>query len=209
MAKDRYGCAGRRSKGTCSNDHTISRLEIEARILKALKQNLLTPDLVAEFTRAYQAEVNRLTKEASGRAAEVEAKLAGVQRKIDGILRAIEDGLYQPSMKTRLEELEAEKAALISSRDTSPTLPNVSVHPNLASVYRKKAEELEGLLEDAEHKDEAMELIRSLIEKIEVPPCVERGLDAVLHGDLARIVVLCSTGTEEAKPLSRSRCDRI
>ena len=71
--------------------------EIEARILKALKRNLLTPELVAEFTRAYQEEMNRLTKEASGRAAEVEAKLAGVLRKIDGIMRAIEDGLYQPS----------------------------------------------------------------------------------------------------------------
>ena len=74
------------------NDRTISRKEIEARIL-----NLLTPELVAEFTRAYQEEMNRLTKEASGRAAEVEAKLAGVLRKIDGIMRAIEDGLYQPS----------------------------------------------------------------------------------------------------------------
>jgi hypothetical protein len=82
MAKDRYGCAGRRSKGTCANDRTISRREIETRILEALKQNLLTPELVAEFTHAYQEEVNRLTKEASGMAMEVEAKLAGVQRKI-------------------------------------------------------------------------------------------------------------------------------
>ena len=88
------------------------------RILKALKQNLLTPELVAEFTRAYQEEVNRLTKEASGRAAEVEAKLAGVQRKIDGIMRAIEDGLYQPSMKARLTELEGEKAALVATVQT-------------------------------------------------------------------------------------------
>jgi hypothetical protein len=67
------------------------------RILKALKQNLLTPKLVAEFTCAYQEEVNRLMKDASGKAAEIEAKLAGVLRKIDGIMRAIEDGLYQPS----------------------------------------------------------------------------------------------------------------
>ena len=29
MAKDRYGCAGRRSKGTCANDRTIIRPEIE------------------------------------------------------------------------------------------------------------------------------------------------------------------------------------
>ena len=67
------------------------------RVFSRLKRNLLTPELVAEFTRAYQEEMNRLTKEASGRAAEVEAKLAGVLRKIDGIMRAIEDGLYQPS----------------------------------------------------------------------------------------------------------------
>jgi len=168
MAKDRYGCAGRRSKGLCSNDRTISRGEIEARILKALKQNLLTPELVAEFTRVYQEEVNRLTKEASGKDAEIEAQLAAVRRKINGIMRAIEDGLYQPSMKARLEELETEKAALISSRDARPTIPNISVHPNLAAIYQRKVEELESLLEDAAHKDEAMELIRSLIDKIEL-----------------------------------------
>ena len=84
------------------NDRTISRQEIEARILKALKRNLLTPELVAEVTCAYQEEMNRLTKEASGRAAEVEAKLAGVLRKIDGIMHAIEDGLYQPSRSEAL-----------------------------------------------------------------------------------------------------------
>jgi site-specific DNA recombinase len=66
------------------NDRTISRKEIEAHIL-----NLLTPELVAEFTRAYQEEMNRLTKEASGKVAEIKEKLAGVLRKIDGIMRAI------------------------------------------------------------------------------------------------------------------------
>jgi hypothetical protein len=56
-------------------------------------------------------------------------------------------------------------------------------------------------LEDAQHKDEAMELIRSLIEKIELTPKEEGGLDAILHGDLARILSLCSTGAEEARPI--------
>jgi hypothetical protein len=79
-----------------------------------LKQNLLTPELVAEFTRAYREDVNRVAKEASGKAAEVEAKRESVQRKIDGILRAIEDGPDQPSMKARLAELEAEKASLVA-----------------------------------------------------------------------------------------------
>jgi hypothetical protein len=70
--------------------------------------------------------------------------------------------------------------------------------------YRRKVEELESLLEGAEHRDAAMDLIRALIEKIGLTPREEGGLDALLHGDLARILALCSMGAEvvkEAKPL--------
>ncbi len=100
---------------------------------------------------------------------------------------------------------EVEKAVLIRQKETPSGTPNVSVHPNLAAVYRRKVEELEQLLEDAEHKDEAMEHIRSLIEKIELTPKEEGGLDAVLHGDLARILALCSTGAEAAKEAKPTR----
>jgi hypothetical protein len=54
------------------------------------------------------------------------------------------------------------------------------------------------LLGDVKHRDEAMELIRSLIEKVELTPRKEGGLDALLHGELARILVLCSTGKPSA-----------
>ncbi|WP_152568952.1 hypothetical protein [Microvirga sp. BSC39] len=138
--------------------------------------------------------MNRLTKEASGRAAEVETKLVAARRKIDRIVRAIEDGLYQSSMKARLTELEGQKASLAAQRTSGSIAPNISVHPNLAAVYRKKVEALESLLEDAAHKDEAMELIRSLIEKIVLTPSEGGGVEAILHGDLASILCLCSAG---------------
>ncbi len=48
------------------------------------------------------------------------------------------------------------------------------------------------LLEDAEHRDEAMELTRSLIEKIVLTAREEGGVDARLDGDLLRIFALCS-----------------
>lgn len=66
------------------------------------------------------------------------------------------------------------------------------MYPNLAVVPRRKVEELEALLKDAEHRDEAMELIRLLIETIVPPPPERRGLDALLHGDLAHSLMLCS-----------------
>jgi site-specific DNA recombinase len=109
VTRDTYSCSGRRAKGVCSNDRTISREEIESRILTAIKQNLLTPELVAEFTRAYTQEFNRLVAEAGSQHAEVAGKLTAVERKIAGIMWAIGDGLYQPA-KARLAELEAEKA---------------------------------------------------------------------------------------------------
>lgn len=60
---------------------------------------------------------------------------------------------------------------------------------------------METLLEDAEQKDEAKALIRSLIDKIVLTPKEVGGLDALLYGDLARILILCAEGTEEAKPI--------
>lgn len=170
VTRDSYSCSGRRAKAVCSNDRTISREEIESRILTAIKQNLLTPELVAEFTRVYTQEFNRLVAESGSQHAEAAGKLTAVARKIAGIMRAIEDGLYQPAMKVRLTELETEKAGLMARQGPAPALSKISVHPNLAVVYRRKVEELESLLVDEERRDEAMELIRSMIDSITLSP---------------------------------------
>jgi site-specific DNA recombinase len=200
VTRDTYSCSGRRAKGVCSNDRTISRGEIESRILTAIKQNLLTPDLVAEFTRAYTLEFNRLVAEAGSQHAEVARKLTAVECKIAGIMRAIEDGSYQPAMKTRLTELEAEKVSLMARQGPAPVVHKVSVHPNLAAVYRRKVEELESLLTDTDYRDEAIETIRSMIENITLTPRANgAGLDALLRGDLARMLVLCVAGSGQTK----------
>ncbi|KRE16788.1 hypothetical protein ASE66_09245 [Bosea sp. Root483D1] len=196
VAAGRYGCAGRRSKGICINDRTIGRVELEERILGALKQRLLTPELVAEFSRAYQEECNRSAAEADGLRSTASAAMAAVQRKIDGIMSAIEEGLYQPSMKQRLADLEEEKrllnARLSDAREPSP----VRVHPNLAEAYRRRVAELESLVDDPELRDEAMEAIRSMIERIVVSPRDGGGVTLELHGDLARILAVCSANAK-------------
>jgi hypothetical protein len=63
VGQDRYGCATHRSKGTCDNSSTVSRQEIEARVLGGLKERLLAPELVREFIRAFQEELNRTNAE--------------------------------------------------------------------------------------------------------------------------------------------------
>ena len=114
------------------------------------------------------------------------------------MIRAIEDGLYQPSMKARMAELEAEKAAL-EERLAAPELPKVLLHPNLAAMYRQKVAALEQALADPEIKAEAMEIVRSQIERITLTPNAEGGLDIQLQGDLARILQLCESGAGKSE----------
>ena len=63
LSQDRYGCATHRSKGTCHNNATVSRKEIEERVLGGLKQRLLAPELVREFVQAFHEEINRTNAE--------------------------------------------------------------------------------------------------------------------------------------------------
>ena len=123
--------------------------------------------------------------------------MAAVRRKIDGIMTVIEDGLYQPSMKQRLAELAREKAALTRQLAAPPERSVVRVRPNLAEAYLRRVSELESLLDDPQLRDEAIEAIRPMIERIVVSPRDKGGVSLELHGDLARILALCS---ENAKP---------
>jgi site-specific DNA recombinase len=195
MAKDRYGCATRRAKGTCDNGHTIQRQRIEARILSGLKERLLTPDLVAEFIRAFEEELATLQRESADTGRRLERELAQVGRKLDGVVRAIEDGAWNDTLRQRLNDLEARKAELTTklAQAVNPT-PTVRLHPNAAEIYRAKVASLEESLNAPNIRLEASEALRSLISRIVLTPDANApdGLAAELHGDLATILRLAS-----------------
>jgi len=116
-------------------------------------------------------------------------------------MRAIEDGLYEPSMKERLKALQLEKAALSSAsdEDVGSDLKILS-HPNLPDLYRRKVEQLETILEGSD-RTQAMDLIRSMIERVVLHPRAEgRGLDAELYGDLANILSACAGAQNKNAP---------
>ena len=195
MAKDRYGCAAHRGKGTCVNSATIQRQRIEARILGGLKERLLTPDLVAEFIRAFEAELATMRRESADTGRRLERELAEVGRKLEGVVRAIEDGAWNDTLRQRLNDLEARKAELTAAlAKAANPVPTVRLHPNAAEVYRAKVAELEASLNAADIRLEASEALRSLISRIVLTPdgTAPDGLAAELHGDLATILRLAS-----------------
>ena len=68
ISSTHVGCSAARNKGTCSNRRTIARTEIERRVLGALGQRLMDPELFAVFCDEFTAEMNRLAAHIDGSA---------------------------------------------------------------------------------------------------------------------------------------------
>jgi site-specific DNA recombinase len=192
VGKDRYGCATRRAKGTCSNDKTITRQRIETRVLGGLRDKLMAPELVAEFIRAFQEEINAAAKTAANRGAELKREAETIERKIAGIMAAIEDGMYTPVLKERMKALEARKGEIQAPMASAESPSVVRLHPNAAEVYRRKVAELELALNDDSIKAEAGDILRSLIDRVVLTPTADapEGIEAQLYGDLATVLAL-------------------
>jgi len=194
--KDRYGCSVRRGKGTCDNAQSIIRQRIETRVLGALKDRPLAPELVERFTRDLADELAVASREAAGARDRLEVELAGVERRLQGVLRAIEDGAW----RTRLNELEGRQTALKAELEASKAAPPVpQMHPNAAGIYRDQVARLEGALNDPENRLEASEALRGLISRVVLTPDADApdGMRAELEGDLAEILALGDRATRK------------
>ncbi len=140
MGRDRYGCATRRGKGTCSNGLTITRQTVERRVLGDLRERMLTPELVETFVRTFEAELASLEKSKLSIRRVAADKLAEVQRRLEVVLRAIENGAWSDSLQARVTEFEWFKTALTQDLAAADQpAPALRLHPNAAAVYRDKA----------------------------------------------------------------------
>lgn len=106
---------------------------------------------------------------------------AEVDHKISGIFKAIEDGLYEPSMKDCLAELKAQKEAIeLETLPPAPMAMDILQHPRSTLIYGRWVERLDQSLK-GDNPYEATELVRSLIDHIDLTPRPDGpGLDATL-----------------------------
>jgi site-specific DNA recombinase len=166
---NRLACFGARDQGRCDNHVTVRRDEVEARVLRALRDKLLRQDLFEEFCDEFTREMNRLRMEqrASLSAAEREIDRIEVRRK--KLIEMVMNGVAPSEVKdepnanaARREELKAKLAAA----DAPPPLP----HPEIAGLYRQKVSALAQALEHPETRPEVSEALRGLIEAIVLMP---------------------------------------
>jgi site-specific DNA recombinase len=205
--KTRYGCVAARNKGAaiCTNRATITREVVEDRVLTGLRDSLLHPDLITTFVEEYRRAFNAEAAGADAAREKARRDLAQIDKKISSIMAAIEDGMYQPSMKERMTELENDKRKLDAFLAQSPEPPALRLHPSLSEVYRTKIRNLSSALQDPGLKTEATEALRGLVSEIRMVPDTEapNGHHIELVGELAGILALGDAETTKPARLAR------
>ncbi len=101
---------------------------------------------------------------------------------------AIAGGLRSAGLQTKRQDLESQKVLLETEISAAP--PSVPIlHPNLPELYRRRVAELEQALADPTTHDEALTLLRQLIDYVEVTPD-GKALKIEFVGQIANMPVL-------------------
>ena len=189
--RERYYCSAKRERGTCTSSVGIKAALLEERVLTGLKDILLgNEDLIVAFAEEFKAEVARLRKQRGTINRQVQKDLNKVNTAIKRCLTFITEGDGDPGLvRDELRSLEARKRDLERASSTSLEERAIELHPNIADLYRKKVTQLQSLLTDETTHAQAMDVIRSIIERIEVHAGEEPDQpQVILVGALAHIL---------------------
>jgi len=146
-------------------------------------------ELVEEFIRAFQNEINLQRRENDAHHEAKKRELAEVMRKLDGLIDAIAEGLCAPGLQQRLDELENRRNEIEQALSATPRPTPLRLHRNLAQVYRRQVERLQDALSEPEIRDEALQILRGLIERVSIGRA-ENGLEIEIVGEVAKMVEL-------------------
>ncbi|MDG1825652.1 MAG: hypothetical protein P8H62_05205 [Henriciella sp.] len=112
------------------------------------------------------------------------------ERRIDRIVDAIADGLASNSMKQKLMDLEAQKAANTSLLAALGESPVVTLHPQSGTLYAELVGTLADVVSDpSPDADEVRKILRKVINRIVLqPPQDEGDYHVAIRGDLAALL---------------------
>ena len=192
ISQTHYGCSTARNKGTCENRRSIKQEMLENVILDALQENLMQPELCAQFCTEYTLHLNTLRRARNQTFARYEKELRQLEKETRLIIDAIKAGLTNVKLKEELDMIVEREAELkVLMENAAENLP--ILHPTMASRYKMEVDNLVSSLNSEGHKAEAAELLRRLINKVVLKPDPEGpGLVIDLHGDLAGILSMAT-----------------
>ena len=199
VSQTHYGCSTARNKGTCDNRLTVRQEMLEGLVIGALQSRLMDPALLAEFCDEYTRHMNRLRTERNASLGAARGELARLAKQRENIIQAIKDGVPATEVKDDLARVvmrREELQTLLAGTKEEPVL----LHPIMAAEYHRQVANLAQVLNQEENRPEAADILRSLVERIELRPNQQGKLEIDLYGDLAGILTLAGKKT---KPLDQ------
>jgi DNA invertase Pin-like site-specific DNA recombinase len=187
---DALRCVTRIEKGACSNGRTPSYAKIEARVIAAIRANLLHPDVVEHVVRRAHEDLREGLRETAKRRAKASAEAAELKRRLERIVDQVEQGVPWAVLEARHAEISARLAAIAAETSAEPDAGVVEMIPSAAGKYRQLVAELAAALDNPENV-EALEAHRALIREVRFIPREGMGqFDLEIAGDLAPILQL-------------------
>ena len=162
----------------------------------------MEPALVETFIREFHAETNKKTQVLAQGISDKKRKLEKLATRLDGLYDAIADGLRTPGLKSKILEMEAEVLTMKSDLDAAPS-PAPILHPNLAELYRRQIKNLHEALNAQDSRTEAAEILRGIIERINVTPLGRGSFEIDLTGDIVNMIEFAESGTQTEKAASK------
>ncbi len=201
VSADLVGCSTARNKGTCGNRLNIRRDQLEARVLRALKEHLMNPELFAVFCEEFTRRMNERRMEARTNIGAARSEIPRIERDLERLVdRFLRDDGAADALHARMKLLEARKRELQTFLASSEEPPPV-LHPSMAVVYRERVAALHEALQQDDTRAQAAEVIRSLVSEIVLTP-EDGALQIDVRGDLAGILTIAASGHQKSPPLS-------
>ncbi|MBL8773908.1 MAG: zinc ribbon domain-containing protein [Phenylobacterium sp.] len=189
-------CVNYRERGTCTNRRTPARAKVEAVALEVLREQMLAPQAVASYVRAYRHAAAARKAAAADLRAPLARRIAEAERGLARLVSAIERGVSTPAMEARVADLETERKAAQTELDalTAPE-PTIELHPDAPRIYAEMVAQLQATLAEFTPNNTQAERaladsVRGLVDRIVIiPRSQERGgpIDIEVEGTLARL----------------------
>ena len=208
MAKDRYGCTNRQKKlpiehlgdTICPNSKTISRHELEGRILDAIPARLLSVDNTVSIQDQINKQLTASRHDAERNEGKLRANLREISHKQDVIAEQITQRIMngQPQIEAfnkmlddlqkQREELEANLASTTTKRSGPPKTFVINPAMYTATVAALTALARTGA---SQHDDvqRHFNFLRQLVQKVVIAPSSDgKSADLTIHGHLAAVL---------------------
>ena len=173
-SRDTLRCFNNTTRGTCDNGRTITRQELEARVLRAMQARFFEPGRFDEFCRVFTEEMNRLRRQHRTKLSAAPREIETIDERQKQILDYMNAGFGTvEAWKEEVRKNEARRAelqAIVAAADAEPPLP--ALHPRMADVFRERTMQLAAALEDTDEaqRESARQTLRGLIDRIVIPP---------------------------------------